>query len=92
MVRTTAILIALSLVGEWYDHCWDVPSHRARKADWPVLVQDCWLGPAVAAPPGCRARFDFNCDGAVDLADIAIFQAEAEDWPQPRRLTRPPAR
>lgn len=81
MANPTAVLLfAVCVTAPWYDYCWDAPDPRIRLADWPVLVADCWLGPDMTPPPGCAARFDYNDDGTVDLRDVCIHQADAQDW------------
>lgn len=65
----------------WFEYC--TRRQSPRVASWPVMHRDCLYGPGQYTPPGCRARFDFDDDGDVDLADYAILQREGFDGPSP---------
>ncbi len=60
----------------WYDRCWWDMTDTPKISNLEVMLTDCFRGPGVAVPHGCRQRFDFDHDGDVDLADFAVLQAE----------------
>ena len=65
------LAIAVAVLLSWQDHPF-VPSEnpKVRRATLP-LFSECIRGPGVPAACGCRARFDMDDDGDVDLFDLA---------------------
>lgn len=60
------------------------------RVDLSLFWHHCAEGPVVSLPPcGCRAKFDFDLNGKVDLADRSQAELRMSELPTPTHLSLP---